>query len=144
MLVTHVHRDHFNALAVERHLIENPCARIVAPRQVADSLRILGSEYERIAARVHSVDAQPGQVAEIEVAGIPVRTLGIAHPPSRNQPVEHVARIEAALAPGCVIGFHAARGGGETARAWLSERAPEARLLTEPSTVSLAGCAGSS
>jgi L-ascorbate metabolism protein UlaG (beta-lactamase superfamily) len=191
VLVTHVHRDHFGALAVERHLIQNPHAHLVAPRQVADSLRILGREFERIQGRVHTVDATPGGIAEIEVAGIPLRALGIAHPPSRNQPIEHVAyvvgrettvahlgdmglgsagvetltagrgvsvallpywildgeesvaRIEEALAPGCVVGFHVARGEEETAPAWLAERAPEARLLTEPSTISLAECAGS-
>ena len=191
VLVTHVHRDHFDALAVERHLIQNPRAHLVAPRQVADSLRILGREFERIQYRVQSVDATPGGIAEIYVAGIPVRALGIGHPPSRNQPVDHVAyvvgrettvahlgdmglssagvetltagrgvsvalvpywildgeesvaRIEEALDPGCVVGFHVARGEGETARAWLGERAPQARLLTGPSTVSLAECAGS-
>lgn len=189
LLVTHVHRDHFNALAVEQHLIQNPRAHLVAPAQVADSLRILGSEFERFGDRVHPVDATPGRIAEIEAAGIPIRALGIAHPPSRNQPVEHVgyvvgrertvahlgdmglgsagvetltagsgvsialvpywildgeasvARVEETLAPGCVVGFHVARGEEETARAWLAERAPEARLLTEPSTVSVAECA---
>ena len=158
VLVTHVHRDHFNALAVERHLIENPHAHLVASRQVADSLRILGSDYARIEARVHPVDATPGRIEELEVAGILVRALGIAHPPSRNQPVEHlayvvgreggvahlgdmglssagvetleagkgvafalvpywildgeasVAHIEGQLEPGCVLGFHVARG----------------------------------
>jgi L-ascorbate metabolism protein UlaG (beta-lactamase superfamily) len=191
VLVTHVHRDHFNAPAVERHLIQNPRAHLVAPRQVADSLRILGSEYASIGARIHPVDATPGRIEELEVAGIPVRALGIAHPPSRNQPVEHlayvvgrettvahlgdlglgsagietltagngvalalvpywildgaesVARIEAALAPGCVAGFHVARDEGQTAREWLAETAPEARLLTEPSTISIPDCEGS-
>jgi L-ascorbate metabolism protein UlaG (beta-lactamase superfamily) len=172
VLVTHVHRDHFHARVVERHLTENPRAHLVAPRQVADSLRILGSAYEGIAARVQPVDAPPGQVVDIEVGGIPIRALGIAHPSSRNQPVEHVAyvvgrersvaylgdmaldsagvetltaargvsvalvpywildgkesvaRIEEALSPGCVFGFHVAREEGEAVGAWLSGRAP--------------------
>ena len=189
VLVTHVHRDHFHALAVERHLIDNPRAHLVAPRQVADSLRILGSAYARIEARVHPVDATPGRTQELEVAGIPVRALGIAHPPSRNQPVEHlayvvggekavahlgdlglgsagietlefgervavalvpywildgeesVARIKESLAPGCIVGFHVARGEGDVSREWLAGRAPGARLLTEPSTFSIAQCA---
>jgi L-ascorbate metabolism protein UlaG (beta-lactamase superfamily) len=187
VLVTHVHRDHFHALAVERHLIENPRAHLVAPRQVADSLRILGSDYASIAARVHPVDATPGRIEELEVAGIAVRALGIAHPTSRNQPVDHLAyvvgreravahlgdlglgsagietlaaakgvavalvpywildgegaaRIEEALGPGCVLGFHVARGEEDTSREWLVGRAPEARLLTEPSTISIADC----
>ena len=188
VLVTHVHRDHFHAQAVERHLIENPRAHLVASRQVADSLRILGSEYARIASRVHPVDATPGRIEELEVAGIPVRALGIAHPPSRNEPVGHlayviggettvahlgdlgldspgiealaagrgatvalvpywimdgeesVARIEQALAPGCMVGFHVALGEEDTTRAWLAERAPEARLLTEPSTIPIVDC----
>jgi L-ascorbate metabolism protein UlaG (beta-lactamase superfamily) len=188
VLVTHVHRDHFHALAVERHLIENPRAHLVAPRQVADSLRILGIDYASIEARVHSLDATPGAIAELEVAGIPVRALGIAHPTSRNQPVDHLAyvvgrerpvahlgdlglgsagietlsaakgvavalvpywildgvesvgRIEEALGPGCVVGFHVARGEEDTSREWLAGRAPEARLLTDPSTISIADC----
>jgi L-ascorbate metabolism protein UlaG (beta-lactamase superfamily) len=188
VLVTHVHRDHFHALAVERHLIENPRAHLVASRQVADSVRLLGSEYARIEARVHPVDASPGRVEELEVAGIPIRALGIAHPPSRNQPVEHLAyvvgreravahlgdlglgsagietleagkgaavalvpywildgeesvrRIEEALQPGCVIGFHVALGEEEASREWLAERAPLAQLFTAPSAISIADC----
>ena len=191
VLVTLVHRDHFHALAVERHLIENPRAHLVASRQVADSIRILGSEYARIEARVHPVDATPGRIEELEVAGIPVRTLAIAHPPSRNEPVGHlgyvvgrersvahlgdlglgsagietlaaakgvavalvpywildgeesVARIEDMLEPGCVVGFHVARGEEEASREWLAARAPGARLLTGPSVVSVEECAPS-
>jgi L-ascorbate metabolism protein UlaG (beta-lactamase superfamily) len=189
--VTHVHRDHFQARAVERHLTENPRAHLVALRQVADSLRILGSGYEGIAARVYPLDVPPGEFVEVEVAGISIRALGIAHPTSRNQPVEHVAyvighersvahlgdmglgsagvetleaargasvallpywildgeesvaRIEEALAPGCMVGFHVARGEEETVRAWLGERAPRALLFTGPSMLTLAACAGS-
>lgn len=188
MLVTHVHRDHFHALAVERHLIENPRAHLVAPSQVADSVRILGSEYARIASRVHPVDATPGRIEELEVAGIPVRALAIAHPPSRSEPVRHLAyvvgreggvahlgdlgldsagietlaagkgvamalvpywildgeeswaRIEEALAPGCVVGFHVARGEEASSREWLAEGAPLARLFTTPWAISLADC----
>ena len=191
VLVTHVHRDHFNALAVERHLIENPRAHLVASRQVADSVRILGSEYARIEARVHPVDATPGWIEELEVAGIFVRALGIAHPPSRNQPVGHLAyvvgreggvahlgdlglelvrdrnargrqgsggRARPVLDPGrrgergahrgaararLRAGLPRRAGEGESAREWLTERAPEARLLTEPSTIPIADCAGS-
>lgn len=55
-----------------------------------------------------------------------------------------VARIEEALEPGCVAGFHVARGEGDTAREWLAARAPEAVLLTEPTTVSLGACGGDS
>lgn len=93
ILVTHAHRDHFQALAVERHMRENPEAHLVAPRQVADSLRVLGTEYARIEDRIHPVDATPGRVAELDVAGMRILALGIAHPPSRNQPVEHLAYV---------------------------------------------------
>ena len=54
---------------------------------------------------------------------------------------ESVARIGESLAPGCVLGFHVARGEEESAREWLAERAPEALLLTEPSTLSITDCA---
>jgi hypothetical protein len=39
-----------------------------------------------------------------------------------------------------VVGFHVARGEGETAREWLAGRAPDARLLTEPATISVEDC----
>ena len=116
-------------------------------------------------------------------------TLGIAHPPSRNQPVDHLAyivggeptvahlgdlglaspgietlatergvamalvpywilegeesvrRVEEALGPNCVIGFHLARGDEDTAREWLAARAPDARLMIRPSTLTIADCA---
>jgi hypothetical protein len=39
-----------------------------------------------------------------------------------------------------VLGFHVALGEEETSREWLAARAPDARLLTEPSTISIADC----
>lgn len=104
VLVTHVHRDHFDPFAVERHLLSNPKAHLVAADQVVDSLRIHGRRFEEVRDRVRAVDASPGRTSELEVAGIPVRTFGVAHPPSRNEPVDHLAFVVGRSAPVAHLG----------------------------------------
>lgn len=90
VLVTHVHRDHFDAAAVGRHLFANPRARLVAPAQVVDSLTAKVPGAAALQGRIHAMDLPPGATFELDLT---VHALGIAHPPSRNQPVEHATYL---------------------------------------------------
>lgn len=91
VLVTHVHRDHFNARAMANHLRANPGAVVVGSSQVADSLRLLAGWSDPSRTRI--LPATPGTTAELRHAGTVVTAHGIPHPPSRNQPVEHLVWV---------------------------------------------------
>lgn len=91
VLITHVHRDHFNAQAVAAHLRANPEAVVVGSSQVADSLRLLAGWTDR--GRVRVAPATPGSMTTIRHGDITVTAHGIPHPPSRNQPVEHLVWV---------------------------------------------------
>lgn len=91
ILVTHVHRDHFSARSVASHLRANPHAVVVGASQVADSLALLASWTDR--SRVRVVPARPSSTARMRVGRVAVEAHAIPHPPSRNQPVEHVVWV---------------------------------------------------
>ncbi len=90
VLVTHVHRDHFDAHAVARHLAANPRARLVAPAQAVDTLRAKAGEAGLTGDRIRALRLEPGEAVEVEIGGVGIRAVGLVHPPSRNQPVELV------------------------------------------------------
>jgi L-ascorbate metabolism protein UlaG (beta-lactamase superfamily) len=89
VLITHVHRDHFHPLAVARHLESAGDAVALGPRQAADSLERHAPQWPRIADRFVAVTPGPGERVERRVDGVEVLGLGLHHPPSRNQPVQH-------------------------------------------------------
>lgn len=79
ILVTHRHDDHFDAAAVERHLAANGSAILVAPGDAVDAL---GEEIDlsgRFGDRIRPLKLAPGEGAELDVDGIEVRALGLAH-----------------------------------------------------------------
>lgn len=90
VLVTHVHRDHFDARAVALHLAANPGAHLVAPGQAVDTLRAGTERLGELLDRVHAVRLRPGETMRLELDGVHVRAVGLVHPPSRNDPVELV------------------------------------------------------
>lgn len=96
VLVTHVHRDHFDAAAVGRHLFANPRARLVAPAQVVDSLTAKVPGAAAFLDRIQALDFASGATFDLPTGAESdptLRALGIPHPPSRNQPVQHVVYL---------------------------------------------------
>lgn len=91
VLVTHVHRDHFSPVAVASHLRHNPGAIVVGPAQAADSLTILAGWTDR--SRIRTLPSTPGSAARMRLNGGSLWSHGIPHPPSRNQPVEHLVWV---------------------------------------------------
>ncbi len=91
VLVTHVHRDHFNARSVARHLRHNPSAIVAGAAQLSDSLADLAGWDD--AARRLVVPATPGGRSETRIGAVGLEAHGIPHPPSRNQPVDHVVWV---------------------------------------------------
>jgi proline iminopeptidase len=93
VLVTHVHRDHFHPLAVARHLESNPRTVVLGPAQVADSLELHAPRWAAIAGRAIRITPSAGTRLERRVGELEVGGLGLHHPPSRNQPVQHTGWI---------------------------------------------------
>jgi L-ascorbate metabolism protein UlaG (beta-lactamase superfamily) len=91
ILVTHVHQDHFNATSLARHLRSNLGARVAGSTQVRDSLRLLAGWVDT--ARTTAIRPDPARPHELVAGAIRVEAHGIPHPPSRNQPVEHLVWI---------------------------------------------------
>lgn len=99
VMVTHVHRDHFDAGAAARHLRANPDAIFIGPGQAVDSLRVLAEWVDT--SRTVVLSPSPGEDVSAERKGFGVTAVGLSHPPSRNQPVQHVAYL--VTAPGARI-----------------------------------------
>ena len=94
VLVTHYHADHFNPLAVYRHLASNASAHLIASEQVVDSLRAaLGDTFEPIGESVHPVTPPAGESDSIVVAGITVQVLRVTHTSARNAHVENLGFV---------------------------------------------------
>ena len=94
VLVTHYHADHFDPVAVGRHLAANVSAHLIASEQVVDSLRsALGHGFDAISARVRSVTPSEGESESLVVAGITVRVLRVIHTSARNAHVENLGFV---------------------------------------------------
>ncbi len=79
VLVTHLHADHFDPAAIARHLEANSTAVLVAP---GDAIDALGEEIDvsgRFGDRVQPLAVAPGERARLDVGGIVVEALGLAH-----------------------------------------------------------------
>ena len=81
VLVTHAHRDHFDAGSVAGHLMANPRAVLICPRQAADSLKESCSDYDEIAGRILSMELGIDESASIDVSGIHLRVFRMKHSP---------------------------------------------------------------
>lgn len=79
VLVTHAHADHFDPAAARRHLRANREAVLVAPRDAIDTLGTETGGLQALGHRLRRLTLAPGATAEIEVAGVTVETLGLAH-----------------------------------------------------------------
>ena len=91
ILVTHVHRDHFNAQSLARHLRANTKARLAGSTQVRDSLRILAGWAD--SARTNAIRPDRSTPTTLSLGAFSIEAHGIPHPPSRNQPVEHLVWV---------------------------------------------------
>ena len=93
ILVSHVHRDHFHAEAVGRHLQHNPEAQLIASEQVADSLAQSFTGYESIRARILPVKPAWKERIVLRMSGIEIDVLGLQHGSRRFRWVQNLGHI---------------------------------------------------
>jgi L-ascorbate metabolism protein UlaG (beta-lactamase superfamily) len=89
ILVTHWHEDHFSPQAVASHLLRNARSVLISSPEVIERLRTV--EPRVPPSQMRAVLPAPGQSAQVDVAGVPVRVLRVRHNPSRRLPEQHVA-----------------------------------------------------
>lgn len=88
ILVTHWHEDHFSAEAVAAHLSRSASTVLISSPEVVDRVRQVSPQTP--ASQLRAVLPSPGDVAQTDVAGVPVRVLRIRHNPARRLPEQHV------------------------------------------------------
>lgn len=79
VLATHPHDDHFDPVAVGRHLAANPNAVFVGHPEAAEALAERVGGFEAIAGRVLAPALDYGEEVEIDAGGVSVRVLGVPH-----------------------------------------------------------------
>jgi len=93
VLVSHVHRDHFHAEAVGRHLQHNPQAILIASQQVADSVARDFGAIETIQQQIRVVT--PGWQTEerVDLGRVQVDVLGLRHGSERFRWVQNLGHL---------------------------------------------------
>lgn len=79
VLATHPHDDHFDPVAVGRHLAANPRAVFVGHPAAAEALAEEVDGFEAIAGRVLAPALEYGEEVEIDANGVSVRVLAVPH-----------------------------------------------------------------
>lgn len=92
VLVSHRHRDHFDAEAVRLHLEHNPHARLIAAPQVVEPV-LAGVTDDAVRARVESVAYSPGAEHTRTVGKFTVTFLGLPHGSGRHRDIENFGHL---------------------------------------------------
>ncbi len=93
ILVSHVHRDHFHAEAVGRHLQHNPGATLIASEQVADSVARDFAGYEAVRARIRTVKPSWKERLALRAGGVEIDVLGLRHGSTRFRWVQNLGHV---------------------------------------------------
>lgn len=93
VLATHHHGDHFEPVAVGRHLTANPKAVFVSTEQAVERLRTGFDGFSKIADRVHGVWPAEGETAKLDVGGIELTVLHLHHGRNRRPPVQNLGLL---------------------------------------------------
>lgn len=93
VLVTHKHRDHFNAESVSRHMTANPEAKLVTSTQVAEVIQATNEDFDAIQGRVKAITPAHDELITVEHAGIKVELFRVSHGSGRFAGVENLGYI---------------------------------------------------
>ncbi|MCP5049308.1 MAG: MBL fold metallo-hydrolase [bacterium] len=85
-LVTHNHRDHFEASVAATFLENHPGAFLAAPADAVKTLKETCKNWEKIRARVVTFDLKIGETSAREINGISVQAFRTLHSGDRKEP----------------------------------------------------------
>lgn len=93
VLASHHHADHFEPVAVGRHLLANPKAHFVSTEQAVEQLRTGFDDFSKIENRVHGAWPGEGETVEISVGGLDLTVLNLHHGRDRKPPVQNLGLL---------------------------------------------------
>lgn len=93
VLVSHPHRDHFDAEAVRSHLSHNKDARLIGSPQVVEAVTAGLPNDASIRWQIDPVPYAPGQSHRREVGRIAVELIGLPHASERFADVHNLAHV---------------------------------------------------
>src|SRR5262249_20484232 len=82
------HADHFDPLAVSRHLSSNQQALFVSTPQAVEKLKTAETQFASLKSRVIAAAPKEGERVRIAHRGIAAQALNVHH--GRNRPVENL------------------------------------------------------
>jgi L-ascorbate metabolism protein UlaG (beta-lactamase superfamily) len=92
ILVSHTHEDHFDKEMVLTCMLNNPCARLICPQQVIDSLSENATTYNKIRTRIIGCTPDPYTSQLIHVGNIEIYACRLAHVGGeRFKDTQHIA-----------------------------------------------------
>jgi L-ascorbate metabolism protein UlaG (beta-lactamase superfamily) len=94
LLVTHNHPDHFDALLVTRYMETVPGPILLAPADAVAELRKAAPDWGKIASRVVSLDAKPGEKVLRDPNQIPVIAFRTRHSGDLESPMNFMFLFE--------------------------------------------------
>jgi len=94
VLVTHMHPDHFDAGDVDRFMVKNPQAALVAPADAVEDLQASAPGWSSYEDRVISLDLRPGEKATRTVGDIRVTAVRTLHSGALQTPMNLMYLVE--------------------------------------------------
>lgn len=92
VLVSHHHRDHFDAEAVRDHLLHNVRSRLISSPQVVDAV-LAAPGAEGLRARCEALPWAPGVRHRRRVDSVTVEFIGMSHGEGRHRDVQNFGHI---------------------------------------------------
>jgi len=90
VLATHHHADHFNALAVARHLRANPRSVFLSTPQAVERMKREVEGFASLEHRAHGILPSEGTRHTVRLLGLDIELLNLHHGRERNPPVENL------------------------------------------------------
>ncbi|HEX6791377.1 MAG TPA: MBL fold metallo-hydrolase [Candidatus Krumholzibacteria bacterium] len=91
VLATHYHGDHFDPVAVARHLRGNPNAHFASTSQA--TVQVLEAMHGMFAHRVHTLPANEGELVARDIGPVRVEAFGLSHGKVHYADVQHLGLV---------------------------------------------------
>ncbi|HKW12919.1 MAG TPA: MBL fold metallo-hydrolase [Candidatus Krumholzibacteria bacterium] len=91
ILATHFHGDHFDPVAVARHLRANPNSHFVSTTQA--TVQVMEATHGLLGHRVHGITAAEGVVVRRDVGHVHIQAFGLSHGKVHYADVQHLGFV---------------------------------------------------
>lgn len=91
ILATHFHGDHFDPVAVARHLRANPATHFVSTTQA--TVQVMEATHGLLGHRVHGVQADEGISVQRDVGAVHIQAFGLSHGKVHYADVQHLGFV---------------------------------------------------